>query len=272
MVVDSRLVDSRTDAGNAIARWAVEAGVKFLSPVSSRPLTLGSIGGHETAVHATYSNDAARRVQLVVSLRNVPRTSSTVDVDAIHNAGVGFVSVLENKLRSIPRSMRSVSTGLEEARLELTAVQQRIGAPLTAHRSPRGRPGARRRRRPPPAGVRHGERPRFCVGHASAESSPPRRSRFVVAVASYNTGYPAARWWSQRTGRTVVPAADRANARPLDPLTDGEGPAATAAGPLTSSTVVRTPHLPTDRPSWPRRHARKRSEMFPVYCAATQRP
>ncbi len=129
ITVGDRQFDSRADAANAIARWATEAGVRYLSPVSSRPLTLGRIAGHDIAAHATYSADAARQVVIALSLRDVPGTSAHVTVDSLHSGSIGIVSQLENKVRAIPRTLQARNADLDAAAHELDAVQQRIGQP-----------------------------------------------------------------------------------------------------------------------------------------------
>ena len=101
----------------------------YLSPVSSRPLTLGHVGGHKISVHAGYSLDAARRVELVLSLRDVPRTAAQVSKDDIHRGSIGIIRQLENKVQSIPRTLRTLNAELEDHRQERTAIEHRIGQP-----------------------------------------------------------------------------------------------------------------------------------------------
>lgn len=130
ITIGDRVYDSRPDAAEAIAHWAQQNGVRYLSPVTSRPLTLGSVGGHEISVHAAYSLDAARRVELVLALRDVPRTAAHVSQDDLRRGGIGVIRQLENKTQSIPRTLHAVTAELDDERQEHAAIGHRIGQPF----------------------------------------------------------------------------------------------------------------------------------------------
>ncbi|WP_416393635.1 MULTISPECIES: hypothetical protein [unclassified Curtobacterium] len=129
ITIGDRVYDSRPDAADAIAKWAQQNGVQYFSPLSSRPLTLGRVGGHEISVHAAYSLDAARRVELVLALRDVPRTAAHVTQDDLHRGSIGVVRQLENKTHSIPRTLQNVTAEFDEQRQEHAAIEHRIGQP-----------------------------------------------------------------------------------------------------------------------------------------------
>lgn len=91
-------------------------------------------------------------------------------MDEVHNGGIGLIRQLEHRVHSIPRSLSSVTVELEEARVELTAVERRIGAP-----SPHTEALAAAQARVDDIDRRlhdHAEQDRS--GHANSEQSAPR--------------------------------------------------------------------------------------------------
>lgn len=129
MVLHDRLYDSRTDAAHALAGWAAQNGIRYLSHYSARQFgVIGKIGGFDIGCEVTPEMGGDLLVR--IELHGVPRGSFTLTRDAFLAGGTGLIQRIEHRMADIP-------TLIEKTRAELAAAVQmrdeaatRIGQPF----------------------------------------------------------------------------------------------------------------------------------------------
>lgn len=129
ITVDGTLLDSRADAGQAIAIWAQRAGLQYAPTHRSRDYgTLGSISGFE--ITASTHPQMGGRPAVTLSLHGLPRSSITVESATVLDGSVGLVQRIENRLAGTTTTLEKTRTELTEAEQTLADATARIGKPF----------------------------------------------------------------------------------------------------------------------------------------------
>lgn len=129
ITIDGRSVDSRAEAGQAVATWAQRAGIQYAPTHRSREYgTLGSISGFDITVETHPQMGGKPAVAL--GLHGLPRSSFTVESAAVIEGGVGLVQRLENRLAGTETTLEKARTELAEAEQTLADATARIGKPF----------------------------------------------------------------------------------------------------------------------------------------------
>ncbi|MGO3191599.1 MAG: helicase-related protein, partial [Microbacterium sp.] len=128
ITIKDRRYDSRVDAAEAVAYWARDQNIQYLSNYAERDLgTLGSISGFQ--VHARASASLGT-VQVHFSLEDLPRTSFGLPRDQVLSATVGLIQRLENRAAQLPTIIDTLKEEVSQEQETLAEAEQRIGAPF----------------------------------------------------------------------------------------------------------------------------------------------
>ena len=128
MTVKDRTHTSRVDAAEAIAYWAREHNLQYLSNYAERNLgSLGSISGFAINARAISS---LGHVQVQFTLEQLPRASFSLPRDQVLSATVGLVQRLENRVSQLPSIIEGLYEEIRQEREVLDEAEQRIGQPF----------------------------------------------------------------------------------------------------------------------------------------------
>ncbi|MGO2170501.1 MAG: helicase-related protein [Micrococcaceae bacterium] len=120
--------DSRVDAAEAVAYWARDQNIQYLSDYAERDLgRLGSVSGLQ--IHARASASFGT-VQVHFSLENLPRTSFGLPRDQILSPTVGLIQRLENRASQLPTIIETLTNEIRQEQETLDEAEQRIGVPF----------------------------------------------------------------------------------------------------------------------------------------------
>ncbi|MGP5390317.1 SNF2-related protein [Glutamicibacter arilaitensis] len=129
ITVDGRSLDSRTDAGHAVAEWANRSELKWASRHVTRDHgTLGQISGFDITVRTVPMLGDHPAVE--VALADVPRSAFTVGRDAFLGGGVGLIQRIENRVSGVPTLLEQARRNLAEAEQAFSDADERIGRPF----------------------------------------------------------------------------------------------------------------------------------------------
>ncbi|WP_137802576.1 helicase-related protein [Kocuria sp. 2SI] len=129
MTVAGQNLDSRTDAGQAVAQWAHREGLTWAPKHVSRDYgTLGQISGFDITVSTVPSLGADASVEL--ALAGVPRSGTILGRETFLAGGAGVIQRIENRVSGIPTLLERARNDLDEAEQALADAQERIGRPF----------------------------------------------------------------------------------------------------------------------------------------------
>lgn len=125
MKVGDRHFQTRAEAGNSIAEWAAQKGVRYLNDYSAHHLgALGEVAGFviEARVEAMHG--------VVLSLRDVPRSAITLPRQTFLEGGIGLVRQLENRAAEIPRTIAQVTQIRADSEQAIVEADERLRLPF----------------------------------------------------------------------------------------------------------------------------------------------
>ncbi|MBX3196288.1 MAG: helicase [Microbacteriaceae bacterium] len=132
MAVGGRVYGSRTDAADAIGRWAADHHGEWVTSQREGGVPLGECGGHTVTVRLERVTVAGFRTesQAHVRLEGVPYSGHNLPVEEFQNAGVGLVRAIENKTTAIAKSIARVEASTAAAREAIEDAEARLDAPF----------------------------------------------------------------------------------------------------------------------------------------------
>lgn len=129
MTIDGTGFDSRTDAGQALARWAHQAGVQYAPSHLSRDFgVLGTIAGFE--VRAASEPRLGDQPAVGLWLEGIPRSQFSLDREAVLSGSVGMIQRIENKLAGTGSLLERAQADLAETEQAYADADDRIGSPF----------------------------------------------------------------------------------------------------------------------------------------------
>lgn len=129
MTVDGRRYELRTESAQAILKWGVEKGLRYMGRASSQSFgKLGSIGGFDIDVAS--SPGFGEHPFIAVSLVDVPRSTVMISRDEFLEGGVGIVRQLENRAAGIPRTITEIEHHEAAFAAEVAEADARLSLPF----------------------------------------------------------------------------------------------------------------------------------------------
>lgn len=130
MTIDGRRFTKRTEAAEALGKWASHhrESWQWLGP--SETVTIGELGGHDVEVARDYVNERHGHRAIMLQLAGVPGSAVLLKQESFTQPGAGIITSLANRTASIPATIRKTEDQLAQLEVELHAAQEQFGQPF----------------------------------------------------------------------------------------------------------------------------------------------
>jgi len=129
MTVADTAYGTRTEAVQAIVKWATEKGLRYAGAAYSRNIgTLGTLGGFD--VEVSINPGLGRSPVVSLSLTGVPRSSVVLPRDELMEGSVGLVRQLENRAAGFSRTITEIQAHTEVLHTEVAEADARLQLPF----------------------------------------------------------------------------------------------------------------------------------------------